>query len=522
MRLKCTQSHSNPFVVQHSDAHKDIVAPYSIVHLLGLLKILYIRTRLLLIIEPIMEVLYIRTELLSIFKPSSWIFFISEQDYYSSSNPHHHYFQSYPRFKMALPIHHDSISKAFSSVITVLFSPGHSSLDLPGVYHSTQQQQDKSQHFQHSQHHHHFHHSHSHHLHHAHHHTSSKMCVTTDTVHEACRHVISITPPCFARRHPGIPFTRCKRTSILQAPSTLCPSCAAVFAEAHIDSFSGAQLANQFRRRENYGGVLIPSLGQHGIRMMDRDGNVFDRVIPRGSSWFTETVGDREAEATGARPRRELQFTELESLRQRSPEPRGRQRTRPGSPGSPGSRRDSRDPQPPRAPRDSRGPPAPRPPRSPMGPPSPRQRTRREPPRDPRDSRDPQPPRPRRESRGPEPPYAPRDSLDRPAPRPPRSPMGPPSPRQRTRREPPRDQRDPQPPRPRRESRGPGPPWAPRDSLDSPRSLMSSVGPPSPRQPTRREPLGNSRDPPDWRNPHFLRPPRTVGYRPSDRNSSMF
>ncbi|ELR02947.1 hypothetical protein VC83_00250 [Pseudogymnoascus destructans] len=212
------------------------------------------------------------------------------------------------------------------------------------------------------------------------------MCVTTDTVHEACRHVISITSPCFAVRHPSIPFTRCKRSSILHAPPTLCPSCAAVFAEAHIDSFSGAKLANQFRRRENYGGVLIPSLGQHGIMMMDRDGNVFERVIPRGSSWFTETVGDREAESSGARPRRsELQLRESESLRQMM------------RPGSPRPRRDSRGPQPPRSPR---------------------------------------------ESRAPQPPWFPRDSLDRPPPRSPRSPMGPQPPRQTTRPGPPRDPRD--------------------------------------------------------------------------------
>ncbi|OBT89108.1 hypothetical protein VE02_01976 [Pseudogymnoascus sp. 03VT05] len=299
------------------------------------------------------------------------------------------------------------------------------------------------------------------------------MCVTTDTVHEACRHTITFTDPCFAKRHPNVPFTRCKRSSILQAPSTLCPSCAAVFNEAHIDSFSGARLANQFRRRENYAGVLIPSLGPHGIRMMDHDGNLFDRVIPRGSSWFTETVGDREAEATGARPRREqMQFTELRSLRQterpeqrppRSPrgsesprqterpgpsrELRGRQSTRPGSP--PRSRRESRGPQPPREQREERGP---------------------------------QPPRSRRESRGPQPPNPPRDSLDRDRPPPrraARSPMG---------------------PQAHRQARRPGPSREEREPID-------------PRDPK------YVRFPLDWRYPEMLRP---RGYKPSDRSSSMF
>ncbi|OBT73149.1 hypothetical protein VF21_07921 [Pseudogymnoascus sp. 05NY08] len=322
------------------------------------------------------------------------------------------------------------------------------------------------------------------------------MCVTTDTVHEACRHVISFTDPCFARRHPNVPFTRCKPSSILSAPSTLCPSCAAVFNEAHIDSFSGARLANQFRRRENYAGVLISSLGPHGIRMMDRDGNLFDRVIPRGSSWFTETVGDREAEATGARPRREqMQFTGLRSLRQterpeqrppRSPrgpespgqterpgpsrEQRGRQSTRPGSP--PRLRRESRAPQPPREQREERGP-QPREQREERAPQPPRSR------RESRGPQPPQPPREQRESRGPQPPNPPRESLDRPAPRRPRSPMG---------------------PQAHRQARRPGSSREEREPID-------------PRDPK------YVRFPLDWRYPEMLRP---RGYKPSDRSSSMF
>ncbi|KFY79830.1 hypothetical protein V499_01263 [Pseudogymnoascus sp. VKM F-103] len=348
------------------------------------------------------------------------------------------------------------------------------------------------------------------------------MCVTTDTVHEACRHVISITPPCFARRHPGIPFTRCKRTSILAAPSTLCPSCAAVFNEAHIDSFSGARLANQFRRRENYAGVLIPSLGPDGIRMMDRDGNLFDRMIPRGSSWFTETGGDREGEASGAHPRRQLmRFRELEFLRDRpetrpprsprgpetprqrerrgstrEPEERGRQRTSPESPPPTRERRGSRDPQPPSEPRGSRDP---RPPTS-----------RRE-------SRGPQPPTSRGESRDPQPPRSLEVSL---TPRPPRERRG---------------SRDPQPPTSRRESRGPEPPYHPRDSLDRslPRRPRSPEGLQAPRRlrwaGNRREPI-DPRDPQyaqfpnDWRNPELLRAPRRWGDHPEDknRNSNLF
>ncbi|KFY15677.1 hypothetical protein V492_01826 [Pseudogymnoascus sp. VKM F-4246] len=92
----------------------------------------------------------------------------------------------------------------------------------------------------------------------------------------------------------------------MDAPPTLCPSCLAIFAEAGIDGYSATRLVGQFRRRENYGGVLIPRLGEQGIRMMDRNGTSFGRMIPRGA-WWSETAGSTELESARGRTMRRQQ-----------------------------------------------------------------------------------------------------------------------------------------------------------------------------------------------------------------------
>ncbi|OBT66465.1 hypothetical protein VE03_03660 [Pseudogymnoascus sp. 23342-1-I1] len=130
------------------------------------------------------------------------------------------------------------------------------------------------------------------------------MCVIVDTVFGVCRHTVTHTSPCFAARHPNIPFTRCRPTSELDTPETICPSCCAVFAEADIDEYSASRIVGQLRRRESYSGPLIPRLGEQDIRMMDRYGAVFGLVIPRGTWWSDLGSGTRQE---SARRERQLQ-----------------------------------------------------------------------------------------------------------------------------------------------------------------------------------------------------------------------
>ena len=154
------------------------------------------------------------------------------------------------------------------------------------------------------------------------------MCITTVTVYEICRHTVTSTDPCFSVRHPNIPFTRCRPSTVLDLPPSLCPSCLAIFAEGDIDGYSATRLVSQWRRRENYAGVLIPRLGTREIRMMDRHGSVFGRSIPRGT-WWSEIAEGTELESARGRSRRlQQQPREPESLMQS---------VRPGPPGSPRS-----------------------------------------------------------------------------------------------------------------------------------------------------------------------------------------
>ncbi|KFY48876.1 hypothetical protein V495_00949 [Pseudogymnoascus sp. VKM F-4514 (FW-929)] len=111
------------------------------------------------------------------------------------------------------------------------------------------------------------------------------MCVTTNIVHAVCQHKFIATSDCFAKRHPSIPFLRCRPTTELDAPDTLCPSCVAIFDEAEISEYAATRLVAQWRRRENHSGVLIPRLGPYEIRMMDRFGAICGHPIPRGTRW---------------------------------------------------------------------------------------------------------------------------------------------------------------------------------------------------------------------------------------------
>lgn len=139
------------------------------------------------------------------------------------------------------------------------------------------------------------------------------MCYTIDTIYDICRHTISRTYSCFHRRHPLVPFTRCRPRSQLDAPPTICPSCAAIFYEADIDEYSASRIVGQYRRRDPYSDVLIPRLGDQGIRLMDRYGAVYGRIIPRGTVWVE---AGRSRELEGARRRtRDLQQQIMEPER---------------------------------------------------------------------------------------------------------------------------------------------------------------------------------------------------------------
>lgn len=202
------------------------------------------------------------------------------------------------------------------------------------------------------------------------------MCHTVDTVYDICRHTFSRTYPCFHKRHPLVPFTRCRPSSQLDAPPTICPSCAAIFYEADIDEYSASRIVGQFRRREPYSDVLIPRLGEQGIRLMDRYGAVYGRIIPRGTVWVE---AGRSSELEGARRRtRDLRYQIMEPER---PLPES---IRPGSAfparSPPRSRRPTRREQqtmePERTLEDMIRPVSPSPVRSPS-PPRPRPRSRR-------------------------------------------------------------------------------------------------------------------------------------------------